>query len=146
MTYYKVQYPNYSNVVQRYTGCKHVQCLIDWYSVLLLLFTEPDWASYKLGVFVCVNCSGTHRDLPAISQIKSIRLDFWDDSLVEVQFNMSPWPRSVPRTFTPWRMYSQDHSIVTIPLMLSCFNMLIMLLLCYNVPIMFLIVVYEDKG
>ncbi|CDQ89345.1 unnamed protein product [Oncorhynchus mykiss] len=44
---------------------------------------EPDWASYKLGVFVCVNCSGTHRDLPAISRIKSIRLDFWDDSLVE---------------------------------------------------------------
>ncbi|XP_021423599.2 arf-GAP with dual PH domain-containing protein 2 isoform X1 [Oncorhynchus mykiss] len=44
---------------------------------------EPDWASYKLGVFVCVNCSGTHRDLPAISQIKSIRLDFWDDFLVE---------------------------------------------------------------
>ncbi|KAJ8001924.1 hypothetical protein DPEC_G00174460 [Dallia pectoralis] len=44
---------------------------------------DPDWASYKLGVFVCVNCSGTHRDLPDISRIKSIRLDFWDDSLVE---------------------------------------------------------------
>uniref|UniRef100_A0A6Q2XXL7 ArfGAP with dual PH domains 2 n=1 Tax=Esox lucius TaxID=8010 RepID=A0A6Q2XXL7_ESOLU len=44
---------------------------------------DPDWASYRLGVFVCVNCSGTHRDLPDISRIKSIHLDFWDDSLVE---------------------------------------------------------------
>ncbi|KAJ8363502.1 hypothetical protein SKAU_G00123330 [Synaphobranchus kaupii] len=44
---------------------------------------EPDWASYKLGIFVCLNCSGSHRNLPAISRIKSIRLDFWDDELVE---------------------------------------------------------------
>ncbi|XP_071769017.1 arf-GAP with dual PH domain-containing protein 2-like [Centroberyx gerrardi] len=44
---------------------------------------EPDWASYTLGVFVCLNCSGIHRDLPAVSRVKSIRLDFWDDSLVE---------------------------------------------------------------
>ncbi|KAL4647989.1 arf-GAP with dual PH domain-containing protein 2 [Arapaima gigas] len=44
---------------------------------------EPDWASYKLGIFVCLNCSGTHRNLPAVSRIKSIRLDFWDDDLVE---------------------------------------------------------------
>ncbi|KAM4604241.1 arf-GAP with dual PH domain-containing protein 2-like [Polymixia lowei] len=44
---------------------------------------DPDWASYTLGVFVCLNCSGTHRDLPAVSRVKSIRLDNWDDSLVE---------------------------------------------------------------
>ncbi|XP_056136058.1 arf-GAP with dual PH domain-containing protein 1-like isoform X2 [Lampris incognitus] len=44
---------------------------------------EPDWASYTLGIFVCLNCSGTHRDLPAVSKVKSIRLDFWEDSLVE---------------------------------------------------------------
>uniref|UniRef100_A0A668AXH3 ArfGAP with dual PH domains 2 n=1 Tax=Myripristis murdjan TaxID=586833 RepID=A0A668AXH3_9TELE len=44
---------------------------------------EPDWASYTLGIFVCLNCSGIHRDLPAVSRVKSIRLDFWDDSLVE---------------------------------------------------------------
>lgn len=44
---------------------------------------EPDWASYVLGIFVCVNCSGTHRDLPAVSKVKSLRLDNWEDSLVE---------------------------------------------------------------
>ncbi|CAL8350997.1 unnamed protein product [Boreogadus saida] len=44
---------------------------------------DPDWASYVLGIFVCLNCSGTHRDLPAVSRVKSIRLDYWEDSLVE---------------------------------------------------------------
>uniref|UniRef100_A0A3Q3GZR1 ArfGAP with dual PH domains 2 n=1 Tax=Kryptolebias marmoratus TaxID=37003 RepID=A0A3Q3GZR1_KRYMA len=42
---------------------------------------DPDWASYKLGVFVCLNCSGIHRSLS--SRVKSIRLDFWEDDLVE---------------------------------------------------------------
>lgn len=48
------------------------------------LLTEPDWASYTLGIFVCLNCSGIHRNLPDISKVKSIRLDIWDDALVEV--------------------------------------------------------------
>nr|XP_043883339.1 arf-GAP with dual PH domain-containing protein 2-like isoform X1 [Solea senegalensis] len=47
---------------------------------------EPDWASYTLGIFVCLNCSGMHRNLPDVSKVKSIRLDHWEDSLVEVQF------------------------------------------------------------
>lgn len=42
---------------------------------------DPDWASYKLGVFVCLNCSGVHRNLS--SKVKSIKLDFWEDSLVQ---------------------------------------------------------------
>uniref|UniRef100_A0A1A8N0Y8 ArfGAP with dual PH domains 2 n=2 Tax=Nothobranchius pienaari TaxID=704102 RepID=A0A1A8N0Y8_9TELE len=42
---------------------------------------EPDWACYKLGVFVCLNCSGIHRNLS--SRVKSIRLDLWEDELVE---------------------------------------------------------------
>ncbi|XP_008274687.1 arf-GAP with dual PH domain-containing protein 2 [Stegastes partitus] len=46
-------------------------------------FPDPDWASYTLGVFVCLNCSGMHRNLPTVSKVKSIRLDHWDDSLVE---------------------------------------------------------------
>ncbi|XP_035021988.1 arf-GAP with dual PH domain-containing protein 2 isoform X3 [Hippoglossus stenolepis] len=44
---------------------------------------EPDWASYTLGIFVCLNCSGMHRNLPAVSRVKSVRLDLWEDSLVE---------------------------------------------------------------
>ncbi|XP_032136825.1 arf-GAP with dual PH domain-containing protein 2 isoform X4 [Sapajus apella] len=44
---------------------------------------DPDWASYKLGVFICLNCCGVHRNFPDISKVKSVRLDFWDDSIVE---------------------------------------------------------------
>ncbi|XP_036925835.1 arf-GAP with dual PH domain-containing protein 2 isoform X3 [Sturnira hondurensis] len=44
---------------------------------------DPDWASYKLGIFICLNCSGVHRNFPDISKVKSVRLDFWDDSTVE---------------------------------------------------------------
>uniref|UniRef100_A0A8C6P6T1 ArfGAP with dual PH domains 2 n=1 Tax=Nothobranchius furzeri TaxID=105023 RepID=A0A8C6P6T1_NOTFU len=44
---------------------------------------EPDWASYTLGVFVCLNCSGMHRNLHAVSKVKSIQLDYWEDSLVQ---------------------------------------------------------------
>ena len=48
----------------------------------LLYTADPEWASYKLGVFVCLNCSGIHRSLS--SRVKSIKLDFWEDELVEV--------------------------------------------------------------
>ncbi|XP_044531513.1 arf-GAP with dual PH domain-containing protein 2 [Gracilinanus agilis] len=46
---------------------------------------DPDWASYKLGIFICLNCSGVHRNFPEISRVKSVRLDFWDDCIVEVE-------------------------------------------------------------
>lgn len=49
---------------------------------------DPDWASYTLGIFVCLNCSGMHRNLPAVSKVKSIRLDHWDDSLVQFMREM----------------------------------------------------------
>lgn len=52
----------------------------------LFVITDPDWASYTLGIFVCLNCSGIHRNLPAVSRVKSIRLDRWEESLVEVLF------------------------------------------------------------
>ncbi|XP_036392937.1 arf-GAP with dual PH domain-containing protein 2-like [Megalops cyprinoides] len=73
---------------------------------------EPDWASYKLGVFVCLNCSGTHRNLPAISRIKSIRLDFWDDDLVEfMRANGNAAARSIYERTVPifyYRPQPQD--------------------------------------
>ncbi|XP_071459229.1 arf-GAP with dual PH domain-containing protein 2 isoform X3 [Marmota flaviventris] len=32
---------------------------------------DPDWASYKLGIFICLHCSGVHRNFPDISKVKS---------------------------------------------------------------------------
>jgi len=40
--------------------------------------SNPKWASATLGVFVCVNCAGTHRNLGVhISFIRSIDFDSW---------------------------------------------------------------------
>uniref|UniRef100_A0A674IV24 ArfGAP with dual PH domains 2 n=1 Tax=Terrapene triunguis TaxID=2587831 RepID=A0A674IV24_9SAUR len=47
------------------------------------LCLDPEWASYKLGIFICLNCSGIHRNLPEVSRVKSIHLDFWENDLVE---------------------------------------------------------------
>lgn len=66
-------------------GTLFINCLTHSLTFTLLLLEDPDWASYTLGIFVCLNCSGTHRNLPTISRIKSIRLDFWDDELVQVK-------------------------------------------------------------
>lgn len=43
----------------------------------------PEWASYTIGVFLCVTCAGIHRCLGShISRVKSIRMDNWDRTQV----------------------------------------------------------------
>ncbi|XP_018091046.1 arf-GAP with dual PH domain-containing protein 2 isoform X1 [Xenopus laevis] len=46
---------------------------------------EPDWASCKVGVFICLQCSGVHRNFTESGKVKSIRLDNWEDERL-VQF------------------------------------------------------------
>ncbi|EEB06558.2 GTPase activating protein [Schizosaccharomyces japonicus yFS275] len=41
---------------------------------------QPRWASWNLGVFICIRCSGIHRSLGVhISRVKSVDLDSWTD-------------------------------------------------------------------
>merc|ERR1719342_7226 len=38
----------------------------------------PRWASWNLGVFLCIRCAGIHRNLGVhISKVKSVNLDSW---------------------------------------------------------------------
>uniref|UniRef100_A0A4W4E8S5 ArfGAP with dual PH domains 1 n=1 Tax=Electrophorus electricus TaxID=8005 RepID=A0A4W4E8S5_ELEEL len=44
---------------------------------------DPEWGSCSLGVFICLICSGIHRNIPDIGKVKSLRLSCWEDSEVE---------------------------------------------------------------
>lgn len=45
--------------------------------------SDPEWASYNIGIFVCKRCAGVHRSMGAhISKVKHLKLDRWEDSQV----------------------------------------------------------------
>ncbi len=45
---------------------------------LLFLRSDPAWASLNLGVLVCIECSGVHRQLGShVSRVRSLELDEW---------------------------------------------------------------------
>ncbi|KAK4159083.1 hypothetical protein QBC43DRAFT_327846 [Cladorrhinum sp. PSN259] len=49
---------------------------------------HPRWASWNLGVFVCIRCSGIHRGMGThISRVKSVDLDSWTDEQLQSVLN-----------------------------------------------------------
>ncbi|KAF1962648.1 ArfGap-domain-containing protein [Byssothecium circinans] len=50
---------------------------------------HPRWASWNLGVFICIRCSGIHRGMGThISKVKSVDLDTWTDEQLQ---NVLKW-------------------------------------------------------
>lgn len=46
--------------------------------------TDPRWASWNLGIFICIRCSGIHRSMGThISRVKSVDLDSWTDEQLQ---------------------------------------------------------------
>ena len=48
-------------------------------------FKGTRWASWNIGVFLCIKCGGLHRKLGThISRVKSVTLDKWTDEQISV--------------------------------------------------------------
>eukprot|EP00063_Salmo_salar_P035252 XP_014010087.1 PREDICTED: stromal membrane-associated protein 1-like isoform X5 [Salmo salar] len=49
----------------------------------------PRWASWNLGVFMCIRCAGIHRNLGVhISRVKSVNLDQWTQEQIQSMVDM----------------------------------------------------------
>ncbi|KZV49385.1 hypothetical protein F511_10925 [Dorcoceras hygrometricum] len=67
--------------------------------------SEPDWASLNLGILMCIECSGVHRNLGVhISKVRSVTLDVrvWEPVVLDLfralgnSFCNSIWEASLP--------------------------------------------------
>ncbi|CAK7895218.1 ADP-ribosylation factor GTPase-activating protein effector protein 2 [[Candida] anglica] len=70
--------------------------------------THPRWASWNLGCFICIRCSGIHRSMGThISKVKSVDLDAWTDEQIESMLKWgnakcnSYWEAKLPDGYVP---------------------------------------------
>jgi stromal membrane-associated protein len=70
------------------------------------LSKDPRWASSTLGVFICINCSGRHRNLGThITFVRSCTLDSWTDEQAKVmeqignQVSNAYWEARLPADY-----------------------------------------------
>lgn len=53
---------------------------------------SPSWASISIGVFICIKCSGFHREIGTdYSKVKSVNLDLWPPGAVNNFLKLSKY-------------------------------------------------------
>ncbi|KAI5952321.1 AGE2 [Candida jiufengensis] len=72
---------------------------------------NPRWASWSLGCFICIRCSGIHRSMGThISKVKSVDLDAWTDDQID---NMIKWGNAKSNSYWEYKLpddYIPDQS------------------------------------
>lgn len=62
------------------------------FSLILFFFlrtSAPEWASLNLGILMCIECSGVHRNLGShISKVRSLTLDEWPPGHLAVMLSI----------------------------------------------------------
>ena len=76
-----------------------------FYIIAFSIFPDPDWASINLGVLICIECSGVHRQLGShISRVRSLDLDEWPPGHLAVMTSLGNrlanaiWEANLPRS------------------------------------------------
>lgn len=69
---------------------------------------NPRWASWNIGCFVCIRCSGVHRSMGThISKVKSVDLDAWQEHEIELMVKWGNqksnwyWESKLPPDYIP---------------------------------------------
>lgn len=69
---------------------------------------DPSWASINLGILICIECSGIHRNLGShVSKVRSLDLDSWTAANVATLENIGNhkanlyWEATVKRGVRP---------------------------------------------
>ncbi|TWW59033.1 Arf-GAP with dual PH domain-containing protein 1 [Takifugu flavidus] len=74
------------------------------------LSEDPGWGSCSLGVFICLDCSGIHRNIPAISKVKSLNLSHWEDHELQLMAeNGNQMAKSKYEAAVPVYYYKPTH-------------------------------------
>ncbi|XP_071703720.1 ADP-ribosylation factor GTPase-activating protein AGD2-like isoform X2 [Rutidosis leptorrhynchoides] len=85
---------------------------------------DPDWASLNLGILMCIECSGVHRNLGVhISKVRSISLDVkvWEPSVMDLfqslgnKYCNSIWENRLQTSRCLDKIFSDDETIVNKP-------------------------------
>ncbi|KAK7203473.1 hypothetical protein BZA70DRAFT_282578 [Myxozyma melibiosi] len=71
----------------------------------------PRWASWNIGVFICIRCSGIHRSMGThISRVKSVDLDSWTDEQLK---SMVRWGNNKANKYWEARLPSGHQPVDT---------------------------------